>query len=85
MTRDEIVEMTGDDEMLFADGLDDAIMGVVWRCGAPNPVVCYSIEKCIENLTVDMDRDEAEEYFWFNTAGAYVGDYTPVFLDDRIG
>ena len=27
-----------------------------------------------------MDRDEAEEFFWFNIEGAYVGEATPVCL-----
>jgi hypothetical protein len=27
-----------------------------------------------------MSREEAEEYFEFNILGAYVGEYTPVFI-----
>ena len=30
-----------------------------------------------------MDYEEATEYFDFNVAGAYMGDSTPVFLDDE--
>jgi hypothetical protein len=30
-----------------------------------------------------MDREEAIEYFDYNIAGAFVGDQTPVFLQDE--
>jgi len=31
-----------------------------------------------------MDPDEAMEWYQFNIVGAYVGDNTPVFIDDTI-
>lgn len=31
-------------DMLFCDGFDDAILGVIYRSGG-NPVACYSIKK----------------------------------------
>jgi hypothetical protein len=38
-------------------------------------------QKCIEILMRDgSDREEAEEYFECNAAGAWVGDGTPGFL-----
>jgi hypothetical protein len=40
----------------------------------------YSIEECIRILSKDMSPEEAEEYFWYNTAGAYVGEQTPLFI-----
>lgn len=64
---------------LLADGFDGAILGVIERCGQP-PVVIYDREKCIEILMADMPRDEAEEYFAFNTEGSWVGNATPGFL-----
>jgi hypothetical protein len=30
-----------------------------------------------------MDREDAEEFFEFNTIGAWMGDLTPVFVDTR--
>jgi hypothetical protein len=81
-TRQELVELTGDDELLFADGFDDAILGVGGRCGRP-PVVVYDRDRCIQIL-VDRDGmtlDEAQECFAFNTEGAWVGDRTPLFLE----
>jgi hypothetical protein len=86
MNRKEIEEMYVDDEpdILFADGFDSAIMGVVQDPWQDNTTrVLYSIERILKTL---MDRDEmtyedASEYFEFNIRGAYMGKYTPLFLD----
>lgn len=70
-----------DPEMLFADGLEDAIIGVVERCSQP-PLVVYDIPRCIEILMErdGMSHEDAEEFFSFNTLGAWVGEYTPVYM-----
>lgn len=86
MNRKEIEEMYVDDEpeILFADGFDSAIMGVVQDPWQDNTTrVLYSIERILKIL---MDRDEmtyedASEYFEFNIRGSYMGKYTPLFLD----
>ncbi len=68
------------EEALFADGHDDALIGVATRYGMP-PVAAYDYEKVIEELMKDgMDRDAAEEFFDFNIIGAWVGENTPVFV-----
>lgn len=67
-------------EMLAMDGYNDCIVGVVERFGQ-NPIVCYDKEKVIQRLESDgMNRDEAEEFFYFNQIGAWMGDSTPCFL-----
>lgn len=68
--------------LLCADGLDEAFLGVDWNNGDPRAV--YSIEMCIEILARDMSHEEADEYFWYNTAGAYVGPQTPIFIHTPI-
>lgn len=74
ITKGEIVEYLGD--ALFADGFDDCIIGFT-----DDGVVVYDRVGIIETLVVDgMDVDEAEEYFCFNIAGAYVGPKTPIFV-----
>jgi hypothetical protein len=65
--------------LLFADGFDDAIIGVAERSGM-EPVVAYDVNKIIEILARDMSEDEAVEYFEFNILGAYMGERTPVFV-----
>lgn len=78
MTRDEIAAL--DPEALLMDGFDDAILGYFIRCGQPL-VVTYDRRKCIEVLVGQgLSEDDAEEYFEFNCAGAWVGDRTPAFL-----
>tara|TARA_Y100001973_G_C5200104_1_gene336992 strand:+ start:1786 stop:2067 length:282 start_codon:yes stop_codon:yes gene_type:complete len=67
-------------DLLTADGLDDAVIGVA----SDNSKVVYSADKVIGIL---KDRDgmtdeEALEYFEYNIAGAYVGPSTPLFVWD---
>ena len=65
--------------LLFADGFDEAIIGVAERIGM-EPVVAYDVNKIIEILARDMTEDEAVEFFEFNILGAYMGERTPVFI-----
>ena len=32
-----------------------------------------------------MTRDDAEEFFQFNTVGSWVGEKTPIFISHKIG
>lgn len=84
MTRDQINEYISErfpdsDGILLADGLDDAFIGVDFS-ESEYPKAVYSIERCIDILAKDMGREEADEYFWYNTAGAHVGPQTPLFI-----
>ena len=86
MTKKEsIIEYYYDQEWLFADGFDDAIIGVHNRINGENKVV-YSQKLCVETLMLrdGMSLEEALEYIDFNVTGAYVGNKTPVFVDDMI-
>lgn len=68
------------DSTLFADGFDAAILGIIQRCGQP-AVVIYDRAKCITLLVEQgMSHEEAEEYFTYNTEGAWVGLGTPGYL-----
>lgn len=79
MTREELVEASGEEELLFADGFDEALMGTVQIFN--RTVVLYDRAKCIEVLCRDMSREDAEEHFSFNVVGAWVGEGTPAFAD----
>jgi hypothetical protein len=69
-----------DPELLFADGFDSAILGVVERAGQ-DAFVVYDARKCVRILMREgMTREEAEDHFGFNVAGAWVGDRTPGFV-----
>ena len=81
--RENILELYGDhtDEgLLFADGLDEAIIGI-----CPNTLrLVYSRTKVINVFIKDDDMDEIDaiEYAEYNTFNAYVGEQTPIFIDD---
>jgi len=70
-----------EDGQLTADGLEDAIVGIGYRCGQI-PLVVYSVEKCIEIFMKrdGMSEEDAWEFFEFNTAGAWAGEGTPIWL-----
>lgn len=70
------------DNVLFIDGHDNAIMGLS-TCFNSVKVV-YSYKKIIGNLTKDMNHEDAEEFFEYNIRGAYLGDGTPIIMQDNI-
>lgn len=77
---DSYIEDQGDWTM-FAEGFDDAIVGI-------EPVrnrVVYSVSKCYEILQSrdKMTLEEADEYFSFNVLGSFVGEKTPIWVVDR--
>lgn len=79
--RDLILDMYPDYEFMFADGFDDAILGVSERFGS-EPIVCYDKSKVLSKLQSEgMTYEEAVEYYEFNIIGAYVGEKTPEFID----
>jgi hypothetical protein len=46
-----------------------------------NQRLVYDIHIIIKILTdQEMTTEEALEHFYYNIAGAYVGDYTPIFI-----
>ena len=78
--REELCERHGDD-LLFADGYDDAIVGVC--VGFDSGRVAYSIPKMIDICAQELaiDHDEAAEWLEYNTFGAYVGKHTPIYVE----
>jgi len=79
--KETIIELYADSEdILFADGYDDCIIGfdpVGWK-------VIYSRSQCIDKLCVmdEMSSEEAIDWLEYNTFNAYVGDNTPIFAED---
>ncbi len=79
---EEITEQYYDEDILKADGFDDAIIGVCEDFNAPIRLV-YSVSKCLEILEQDMNELDSLEYFTYNVSGAYVGDKTPIWCWDN--
>jgi hypothetical protein len=76
--REQLSESNPD--ALYADGFDEALVGIARRCGQPDLAV-YSVRRCIEVLMQrGMTEEEADEFFDFNVVGAWVGPMTPIFL-----
>ena len=83
--------------MLLADNLAKAFIGVGSRCGQPN-IAVYSVKKCIDSIVEDLKEGPglpegfmsegetyesmAYEYFEYNIRGAWVGEETPVWVDE---
>ncbi|ATN94440.1 hypothetical protein BSP9_091 [Bacillus phage BSP9] len=73
----------GNETMLFVDGFDEALLGLVNIAG-PNgfyEAALYDKDLCIGILMKreGMTEEEAVEYFECNIANAYVGRGTPAF------
>lgn len=71
----------GEYTLIFYDGFDDALLGVVQQF-THDPVTCYDYDKCLDVLMHrdGMSYEAAMDFFEFNTTGAWVGEATPYFL-----
>ena len=72
-------------EAITLDGLDEAILGIVSFHG-DLPVLMYSVNGIIKILMKrdEMTEEDAWDYFGFNIACLYAGEYMPVLVDDLI-
>lgn len=67
-------------DMLFMDGLEAALVGVRIALGC-EIISVYDENKCISTLIDEgMEEEEAIEHFDYNVRGAYVGEHTPAIL-----
>jgi len=69
------------DEVLLADGFEDAFVGMTEIFNRP-PLATYDRDKCIEILMErdGMSHDDAIDFFNYNVTGAWVGESTPAFV-----
>ena len=77
-----IIDYYESEEILTADGFDEAVIGIDEGSGR----IIYSVGKCIEILMVEqeMGLEESLEFFDFNVKGAYVGEKTPIWCEDML-
>jgi len=70
-----------DEETIYFNGFDEALLGLGTQFN--RDIAVYDFEKCVDILMSrdDMSYDEAVEYMDYNIIGAYVGAYTPIFLN----
>lgn len=67
-------------EIALWDGFDEALVGLVVRCGS-EPLAVYDRDVMLKTLSKQMSLDDAVEYLDFNIAGAHIGPLTPMILD----
>jgi hypothetical protein len=81
-TRSDVLDYVNnhDDWTMFADGFEDAILGVEPQ----KHRVIYSVAKCYDILMTrdGMERDVAEEFFAFNVLGSLMGEKAPIWCFD---
>jgi hypothetical protein len=90
MTRQDVIDAYGEEHpgLLFldpAETYDQAIVGVAvdyWGRLPEGAAVVYDAARCVAGLVRGgMTEDDAAEWFAFNTTGAFVGPYTPLFVE----
>ncbi len=79
---EKILEWFPEEEILKADGYDDAIIGI----DDSSMRLIYSVSKCIQILIEDegMTEEDALEHFHYNTKGSWVGEQTPIWCTDDL-
>ena len=76
--REQLLAFVPDDTLLFADGFDDAILGL----DTLSLRVVYSKQQMIQILIdEDMTPEDAIEFLEYNTWNTYVGEQTPIYVD----
>lgn len=81
MTKEELLEVyqdiLGDEEILTADGFDDAIIGI----DSKSLRVIYDTDLMINILMAEgMEETDAVEHLEYNVLNAWVGDRTPIYM-----
>jgi len=74
---DSIIENYPDEELLKADGFDDAIIGIETN----SMKLVYDKDLMIEILIKEMEYSDAIEYLEYNFYCAYVGERTPIYIE----
>lgn len=77
---ENIVDYYQEEEILKADGFDEAVIGIE----ESSMRLIYSVGKCIEILMIrdEMSLEDALDYFRYNVSSSYVGEKTPIWSED---
>jgi hypothetical protein len=79
LLKEKLEELEVED-VLLAEGLEEAFIGLGERCGQP-PIAVYDIDKVIKLLMAEgHDYEEAVEHLEFNVLESWFGDRTPIFI-----
>ena len=72
--------MNYEDETIYANGFEEALIGVGRQF--TRSLAVYDYDKCVSILMSrdGMDEHDAIEFIEFNVVGTWVGENTPVFV-----
>ena len=79
---DEIEDILSEGEALLMeprDQYDSCLVGVGYRFH-DGPLAVYDIDRVLSVLGEEMSEGDAQEWFEYNTLGAWVGEGTPIFV-----
>lgn len=75
---EELAEVN--EEILLIDEFESALIGYVEGAGS-SAVAAYDKDQVIQTLIADgCTEEDALEHFYYNVAGSYAGENTPVFI-----
>ena len=81
MNEKERIKNWAEEDILTADGFDEAIVGLARRPGLIT--VAYDVNKMLLIMAdKGMSLEDARDYFEFNVVDAWMGDNTPVYIED---
>ena len=71
-----------EDYLVFADGFEEAILGLARKSGHPD-VMAYDYAKRVQILMErdDMTEEEALDHMEYNVMGSFPGEETPIFIE----
>jgi hypothetical protein len=71
--------------MKLADGYEDAFVGSTISAFSRKQIAVYDYDKCLLILMHDygLEEEVAIEWFHFNVIGSWVGEDTPVFINQH--
>ena len=71
--------------MKLADGYEDAFVGTTISAFSRKQVAIYDYDKCLFILVdkYGLDDETAIAWFDFNVLGSWVGDDTPIFINQH--
>ena len=78
-TKQKLSDIHGE-ELIFADGFDDAIIGVATGFDSARVVYCYASMVEVMMKDNNMSYEDALDWVEFNTIGSYVGENTPIYV-----
>ena len=76
-----ILENWPDEQLVIADGFDEAVIGI----DVVGERIIYSVQKVIDILMErdGMDEQGAIDWYEYNMQSTYVGEHTPIWCEDR--